>query len=344
MRALILAAGFGTRLWPLTIGRTKPAIPLLNKPLISYTIEYLRRYGFDDLVINLHHEPASVMDQIGDGSRYGVRITYSIEEPKILGTAGALDRVRDFFSESSFVVVNGKIVTEIDLQAALSTHRAANAIATLVLRPNPLGERFSEVEITPEGRIDRFAGFPAPLLTTDPRPPAPDARLPDPRPLPPAPLMFTGIHILEPSIFKYIPRRVFSDTVRDVYPVAIGAGENIVAHIANESWYELSTVARYLAVSLDFLARDGRTWLAGEGCEIDATATVERSILWQGVRVGAGARLSRCIVGDDVTIPGHSEFNGAAIVKADQQAILERPEKANPGTIIGENLVVPFRE
>jgi NDP-sugar pyrophosphorylase family protein len=156
--------------------------------------------------------------------------------------------------------------------------------------------------------------------------------------------MFTGIHILEPSIFKYIPRHDFSDTVGDVYPEAIGAGEKIVAHIANESWYELSTVARYLAVSLEFLARGGRTWLAGEGCEIDATAMVERSILWQGVRVGAGARLTRCIVGDDVIIPDCSEFNGAAIVKADQQAILERPEKANPGTIIGENLVVPFRE
>ncbi len=128
MRALILAAGFGTRLWPLTIGRTKPAIPLLNQPLISYTINYLREYGFDDLMINLHHEPASVVDQIGDGSRYGVRITYSIEEPDILGTSGALDRVREFFCESGFVVVNGKIVTEIDLHAALSTHRAANAI------------------------------------------------------------------------------------------------------------------------------------------------------------------------------------------------------------------------
>jgi NDP-sugar pyrophosphorylase family protein len=339
VRALILAAGFGTRLWPLTIGRTKPAIPLLNKPLISYTIEYLRRYGFDDLVINLHHEPDSVMDQIGDGSGYGVRITYSIEEPDILGTAGALDRVRDFFSESSFVVVNGKIVTAIDLQAALSTHRAANAMATLVLRPNPLGERFSEVEITPDGRISRFAGFPVPVLDTDHRSPTTGHQSPTP-----APLMFTGIHVLEPSIFNYIPRRVFSDTVRDVYPEAIQAGEKIVAHVADESWYELSTVARYLAVSLEFLARDGRTWLAGEGCEIDATATIERSILWQGVRVGAGASLSGCVIGDGVTIPERSEFKSAAIVKADQQAILERPEKANPGTIIGENLVVPFRE
>src|SRR5438105_11683630 len=89
MRAMILAAGFGTRLWPLTIGRTKPAIPFLNRPLISYTIDYLRQYGIEDLIINLHHEPASVREQIGDGSRHGARIIYSIEEPEILGTSGA---------------------------------------------------------------------------------------------------------------------------------------------------------------------------------------------------------------------------------------------------------------
>src|SRR6185295_15154374 len=99
MRAMILAAGFGTRLWPLTIGRTKPAIPFLNRPLISYTIDYLRRYGIQDLIINLHHEPASVIEQIGDGARYGVRITYSVEEPEILGPAGALDRVRELLEQ-----------------------------------------------------------------------------------------------------------------------------------------------------------------------------------------------------------------------------------------------------
>ena len=123
MKAMILAAGFGTRLWPLTVGRTKPAIPFLNRPLIAFTIDYLRRFGVTDLIINLHHEPASVRDQIGDGSRFGVRIHYSVEEPEILGTAGALDRVRERLSEETFFVVNGKIITDLDLGAALETHR-----------------------------------------------------------------------------------------------------------------------------------------------------------------------------------------------------------------------------
>ena len=106
---MILAAGFGTRLWPLTIGRTKPALPFLNRPLIGYAIDYAKRNGIDDLIINLHHEPASVQQQIGDGSNYGARITYSIEEPEILGPAGALDPVRDLLAEDTFVVVNGTI-------------------------------------------------------------------------------------------------------------------------------------------------------------------------------------------------------------------------------------------
>jgi hypothetical protein len=95
---MILAAGFGTRLWPLTIGRTKPALPFLNRPLIGYGIEYLRNHGFTELIINLHHEPESVREQIGDGASYGVRIEYSIEEPEILGTSGALDAVRERLS------------------------------------------------------------------------------------------------------------------------------------------------------------------------------------------------------------------------------------------------------
>src|SRR5262249_60306422 len=183
---MILAAGFGTRLWPLTVGRTKPAIPFLNRPLIAYTIEYLRRYGIEDLIINLHHEPDSVRASIGDGSQYGVRINYSIERDEILGTSGALDQVRDQLEREPFVVVNGKIITDIDLSAAIETHRKQNALATLVLRPNSKRERFSEVQITADDRITNFGGFPNPQ---------------SPIPNPQSPLMFTGIHILEPAIF-----------------------------------------------------------------------------------------------------------------------------------------------
>ena len=122
MRAIVLSAGYGTRLWPLTEDRTKPAIPILGKPLVGYVAEYLAGYGFDEIVVNLHHRPESVRRALGDGSRFGVKLHY-VEEPEILGTSGALDNTRSFFEHETFVVVNGKIITDIDLNAALETHR-----------------------------------------------------------------------------------------------------------------------------------------------------------------------------------------------------------------------------
>ena len=160
MRAIILSAGYGTRLWPLTEDRTKPAIPILGKPLVGYVAEYLAGYGFNEIVVNLHHRPESVRKALGDGSRFGVNLHY-VEEPVILGTSGALDNTREFFDRDTFLVVNGKIITDIDLQAALDTHRKTNALATLVLLPNTRRERFSVVE-TEAGRITRFSGMPDP--------------------------------------------------------------------------------------------------------------------------------------------------------------------------------------
>src|SRR5215470_10727186 len=123
MKGFILAAGFGTRLWPLTEDRTKPAIPFLNRPLITYSVDYLASFGIRDLIVNLHHQPESIKMALGDGSEAGVSIQYSLEE-KILGTSGALDRVRNALLDDDFVVVNGKIVTDLDLKKAIEEHKA----------------------------------------------------------------------------------------------------------------------------------------------------------------------------------------------------------------------------
>src|SRR5919107_3891771 len=136
MRAMILAAGYGTRLWPLTIDRAKPAIPFMTRPLVGYVAEYLAGYGFDDVVVNLYHRPESVREALGDGSRFGVRLLY-VEEPEILGTGGAIDNARSLLDDGdAFVVINGKLATDIDLSAALETHRRERALATLVLQTN----------------------------------------------------------------------------------------------------------------------------------------------------------------------------------------------------------------
>jgi NDP-sugar pyrophosphorylase family protein len=206
MRAMILAAGYGTRLWPLTIDRAKPAIPFMGRPLVGYVAEYLARFGFDEVVVNLHHRPESVRASLGDGSRFGVRLHY-VEEPVILGTSGALDNARSLLEGDTFVVVNGKIATDIDLSAALATHRETGALATLVLRPNPERERYSIVEVS-DRLVTKFGGFPEPV---------PADGVPGSGAGTTAPLMFTGIQILEPRVFDFIPRGVFSHSVTDVY-------------------------------------------------------------------------------------------------------------------------------
>src|SRR3954471_5742587 len=142
MKAMILAAGFGTRLFPLTIDRTKPAIPFLGKPLVGYVAEYIAKFGIDEVVVNLHHQPQSVIAALGDGSDFGVSIEYTIEEPAILGTAGALDNARAYLDGDTFVIVNGKIITDIDIGAALETHKNSGAMATMVLKPNEKREKF----------------------------------------------------------------------------------------------------------------------------------------------------------------------------------------------------------
>src|SRR6266481_4434101 len=135
MRAMILSAGYGTRLWPLTEDRTKPALPILGKPLVGYVAEYLMGYGCKEIVVNLHHRPDSVRRALGDGAQFGVSLNY-IEEPVILGTSGALDNARHLLDQETFIVINGKIITDIDLDAAMETHRQTKALATLVLLPN----------------------------------------------------------------------------------------------------------------------------------------------------------------------------------------------------------------
>jgi NDP-sugar pyrophosphorylase family protein len=323
MRAIVLSAGYGTRLWPLTEDRTKPAIPILGKPLVGYVAEYLASYGFDEIVVNLHHRPDSVRRALGDGSRFGVRLHY-VEEPVILGTSGALDNTREFFDSETFLVVNGKIITDIDLSAVLQTHRDTQAIATLVLLPNTRRERFSVVE-TDGGRVVAFGGMPSSEENDGP-----------------TPLMFTGIQILEPRIFDYIPRGVFSHSTTDVYPQAIANGEIVAAHVTTGRWRELSTLKRYLDISVEMLRESSQSYVAGASAVISPTATVTDAILWDGVKIGAGARVNRCVLADEVRIPASEVIENAVVVRRELVEGKKRPEKALPGHFQGENFVVPL--
>jgi NDP-sugar pyrophosphorylase family protein len=338
MKAMILAAGFGTRLFPLTIDRTKPAIPFLGKPLVGYVAEYVAKFGFKDVVVNLHHQPESVIKALGEGDDFGVKIHYTIEEPNILGTAGALDNARILLEDETFLIVNGKIITDIDISVALETHRKTGALATMVLMENKKRERFSIVE-TEGDSITGFGGFPE----NDPRFKAEETHNPKSKIL--NPLMFTGIHILEPRVFDYIPRGVYSDIVPTFYNPAIKNGEKIVAHIADGNWFELSTIPRYLDISLAMLDGQKEKIVKGANFKISGSAIVSDSVIWDDVSIADGARISKTIIGDGVKISAGEKFENAAIVRADMLAhCTEIPSKAMKGEIIGENYVVPFNQ
>jgi NDP-sugar pyrophosphorylase family protein len=329
---MILAAGYGTRLWPLTVDRTKPAIPFLGQPLVGYVAEYLGRYGCREIVVNLHHRPESVRAALGDGSRFGVHLEY-VEEETILGTSGAIANARHLLDGETFFAVNGKIVTDIDLTQALETHRRMNALATLVLLPNARRERFSIVE-TRDGLITGFGGMPAPLSAKESEQ-ADDEGVP---------LMFTGIQILEPRIFDYIPHGVFSHSVTDVYPQAIAQQERVVAHIATGRWYELSTIPRYLDISLAVLGDTRRDVFQGADCHVSSGATVRESILWDNVRVEDRARVRRAVLGDGVVIRSGESVENAVVVRAELVRGVEPPPKALKGEFHGENFVVPLSQ
>lgn len=332
MRAMILAAGYGTRLWPLTVDRTKPAIPFLGKPLVGYVAEYLGGFGCRDVVVNLHHRPESVRAALGDGSRFGVHLEY-VEEETILGTSGAVDNARHLLEGETFFVVNGKIVTDINLTDALETHRRMDALATLVLLPNARRERFSMVE-TLDGLVTGFGGMPAPV--------SPAGREQEDEKN--VPLMFTGIQIFEPRIFDYIPRGVFSHSVIDVFPQAIAQGERIAAHVAGGHWYELSTIPRYLEISLALLKDAGRDVWMGEGCIVSPSAEVRESVLWDNVHLEDGARVHRAVLGDGVRISSGESVENAAVVRAELVRDATPPPKALKGEFRGSNFVVPLSQ
>lgn len=331
MKAMILAAGFGTRLFPLTIDRTKPAIPFLGKPLVGYVAEYISGFGVHDVVVNLHHQPDSVINALGDGEDFGVHITYTREVPKILGTAGALDNAREYLADETFLVVNGKIITDIDIGAAVEAHRQSGSLATMILKPNAKRERFTIVE-TDGDRVSSFGDYATPLTEIEIR---------DTENAIVTPLMFTGIHILEPGVFDYIPRGVYSDIVPTFYNPALARGAKIGAYVTDANWFELSTIPRYLDISLAMMGTGDVHF--GRNCVLAGAASLKDSVIWDDVTIGDGATLYRTIIADRVSIGPGEHFENVAIVRADMvRGCKEIPEKALNGYIQGDNYVVPL--
>jgi NDP-sugar pyrophosphorylase family protein len=225
MRAMILAAGKGTRLRPLTDSTPKPLIDVAGRPMIAFGLDLLREAGICDVIINLHHLGYQIRERLGDGSEFGLRIVYSEEDP-ILDTGGAIAAAREFLSGNTFVVLNADTAIDLRLRDTIEFHKKCQATATMVLRPDPQVARYGIIEIDRTNRIRRFLGH---VRDGDV---GPEASL--------TPLMYAGVQVFEPRMFAYLPGGVYSIT-RDVYPRLLEAGEPLYGYVHHGYWRVLDT-------------------------------------------------------------------------------------------------------
>ncbi len=233
MKAMILAAGYGERMKPLTDRIPKPLLHLNGKPILYYTLALLKENGIHEIVINVHHLHQMIIDAFGDGSSYGVKIHYSYEK-EILGTAGGIKAAEKFLIDEPFLVINSDIITDIDINNVLEFHKNNMAIVTMVLREDPDVERYGAIEIDSEGRVKRFLGKPEYS-----------------RNLPLKKLMFAGIQILEPEIFDEIPSGRYCGTTEEIYPKLMDKDALIYGYEFGGYWIDIGTPEGYERAEID---------------------------------------------------------------------------------------------
>ncbi len=234
MKAMILAAGLGTRLRPLTNTIPKPLLPVGGTPLIVWNLLLLKRHGFRQIVINLHHLGPMIEQALGTGSKFGIRIIYS-HEPVILGTGGGIKQAEPHFSGEPVLILNGDTLVELDLEALRDFHLARNAAATLVLREESDAARWGLVEVGDKGQILRITG--KGLMDS----------------IPMTPRMFAGIHILHPRLLRQVPKGVTSSII-DPYVKAIERGEPVFGYDLQGYWSDIGTAERYAQAERDVRA------------------------------------------------------------------------------------------
>lgn len=238
MNAMILAAGKGTRLYPLTETLPKPMVPVAGKPVLEHTVNWLRGHGVDRIAVNLHHQGDSIRAHFGDGSRWGVTLRYS-EEPELLGTAGGVKRVENFFDDP-FAVVYGDVLTDLDLAALADFHRSRGPAphVTLTLDQRPDAAQCGVVELDAAGRVTRFVEKPKPEEIR-------------------SPWVNSGIMLLDRALLADIPAGQFSDFGRDILPAWLRAGVPIFGWGLPAAAYliDMGTPAKYAQANRDWPAR-----------------------------------------------------------------------------------------
>lgn len=333
MKAVVLAGGEGTRLRPLTCNTPKIMVPVLNRPFFEHLLAYLRKHKIIDIVLAVGKSPGRIQDYFGDGSIFGVRLSYSIEDSP-LGTAGAVKNAEKFLDDS-FVVLNGDIFTDIDLSIMMRLHRENKAIASLALTSVEDPTIYGVVETDGEGRVKRFMEKPGrDRVTTN--------------------MVNAGIYILEPEILSRIAPNTFSMFERDVFPPLLERGQTVYGYPFRDYWIDMGTPEKYLKLHHDLLQSrvgkdasfEGRVHVhpsariegpavigadclihgnsivrgpavLGAGCHVEEGAIIEGAVLWQGCQIAKGARLRNCVIASRCSIGEESEILDGCILGDD---------------------------
>jgi NDP-sugar pyrophosphorylase family protein len=329
MKAVVLAAGLGTRMRPLTTLRAKPVLPVLNRPLLHWTLELLSRHGVREVFVNLHHLPGTVKKALQGGEDFGLDVRYS-NEPEILGTGGGPRKLRRRLGDDPFLVVNGDVLFDFDLSLLFQRHRASGAQATLALRPNPDPRVYGPIVTGPRGEVRSLVGLP--------------------KPAPGKVSMFTGVHVMDPALLDRLPPGP-SDSVRDLYAPLVGEGGRVQGVRMAGFWYDLGTPPLYVSAQVDLL-RAGRlvprqralvhetatvhpsadiAWsIVGPGSVVGENATVERSVLWERTSIGPGATVVESVVATSARVPSRAALRGAVVMPGATGTATARV-KRNPG-------------
>ena len=303
--ALVLTAGLATRLQPLSSVRAKAALPVGGEALVSRILRWLHAAGVRRVVLNLHHQAASITRIVGDGSVFELSVRYSWE-PEVLGSAGGPARAMPLLASDRFLIVNGDTLTDVDLRALAAQHVDTNALVTMaVVDADP---RYNAIVANQAGIVTGFSkrepGTPGTSGTS-------------------GTFHFIGVQAVNASVFAGVSPDTKSETVHGIYPALVAArtGGVRIFHTTRE-FHDIGSPRDYLQTALAFARRENKPVDRGRGCVVAAGARIIDTVLWDRVHVGAGANLSRCVVADDVSVPAGAAYSDCSLVMRGREMIV----------------------
>lgn len=322
MRAVVLVGGEGRRLRPLTDTRPKPMMNLVDRPFVAHQLDLLHHHGITEVVFSCGYRPDALRDYFGDGAARGMSIHYVVD-PEPLGTAGAIRNARELLDGSPVLVLNGDILTDLDIGGLIAQHRSTGARGTIALTPVEDPSAFGLVRLHDDLRVAAFVEKPSPeqLIPGEPF------------------RINAGTYVLEPEVVESIPAGVACSIEREIFPVLAERGA-LYGHPSGAYWRDIGTPASYLGAHLDVLSGVARTEAPAGGCYVggrslvDAAAELDEvSCIGGGCMVGAGARIRGSVVGDGTRVDAGALLDGA-IVGAD--VVVGEGARLEPGSVVGD--------